>query len=147
MAVLTDITTLNDIHPPNKQEVGRRLSLWALANTYGRKEHVYSGPLYKSIKIEGGKATITFDHASGLKSRDGKALTWWSVAGEDKHFVPAVATIEGDMVVVSAPQVSQPVAVRFGWHQLAEPNLVNAAGLPASPFRTDSWTDAVNAAP
>ena len=147
MAVLTDITTLNDIHPPNKQEVGRRLSLWALANTYGRKELVYSGPLYKSIRIEGGKATITFDHASRLKSRDGKALTWWSVAGEDKQFVPAIATIKGDSVVVAAAQVKQPVAVRFGWHQLAEPNLINEAGLPASPFRTDSWTDAGNAAP
>ena len=103
--------------------------------------------MYKSIRIEGGKATITFDHASRLKSRDGKALTWWSVAGEDKKFVPAIATIEGDSIVVAAAQVKQPVAVRFGWHQLAEPNLINEAGLPASPFRTDTWTDAVNAAP
>lgn len=145
MAVLTDITTLNDIHPPNKQEVGRRLSLWALANTFGQSDLVYSGPLYKSMKTDGNKAIITFDHASGLKSRDSQPLSWWSVAGEDKQFVTASATVDGDTVVVSAAQVNKPVAVRFGWHQLAEPNLANGVGLPASPFRTDIWTDAVNA--
>ena len=147
MAVLTDITTLNDIHPPNKQEVGRRLSLWALANTYGKSDLVYSGPLYKSMKADGNKAIITFDHAAGLKSRDGKDLSWWSIAGEDKKFVKASAKIEGDTVVVSAEGVTKPAAVRFGWHHLAEPNLNNGADLPASPFRTDTWTDAENANP
>jgi sialate O-acetylesterase len=147
MAVLTDITTLNDIHPPNKQEVGRRLSLWALSNTYGKPDVVYSGPLYKSMSADGSKVTVTFDHSAGLKSRDGNELTWWSVAGEDKKFVPAKATISGDKVVVSAEGVTAPVAVRFGWHQLAEPNLNNGADLPASPFRTDDWTDAENANP
>lgn len=147
MAVLTDITTLNDIHPPNKQDVGRRLALWALANTYGQANLVYSGPLYKSAKFEGNKAIISFNHGAGLKSRDGKDLSWWSVAGEDKKFVKATAKIEGDTVVVTADGVTKPVAVRFGWHQLAEPNLSNGAGLPASPFRTDTWTDAVNANP
>lgn len=147
MAVLTDITTLNDIHPPNKQEVGRRLALWALANTYGKADLVYSGPLYKSMKVDGSKAIITFDHAAGLKSRDGKELSWWSIAGEDKKFVKANAKIEGDTVVVTGEGVTKPVAVRFGWHQLAEPNLNNGADLPASPFRTDTWTDAENANP
>ena len=147
MAVLTDITTVNDIHPPNKQEVGRRLALWALANTYGKKELVYSGPLYKSIKVEGDKVIVSFEHGAGLKSRDGKDLSWWSIAGADKKFVSAVAKIEGDSVVVTAAGVAAPVAVRFGWHQLAEPNLANAAGLPASPFRSDTWTDAVNVNP
>ena len=147
MAVLTDITTLGDIHPPNKQEVGRRLSLWALSNSYGMPGIVYSGPLYKSMKADGDKAVITFDHAAGLKSRDGKELSWWSIAGADKKFVPAKATISGETVVVSAEGVTQPVAVRFGWHQLAEPNLNNGADLPASPFRTDDWTDAENANP
>ncbi len=147
MAVLTDITTLNDIHPPNKQEVGRRLSLWALANTYGKANLVYSGPLYKSMKADGSKAIIKFDHAAGLKSRDGKELSWWSIAGEDKKFVKATAKIEGDTVVVTADGVTKPAAVRFGWHQLAEPNLNNGADLPASPFRTDTWTDAENANP
>ncbi len=144
MAVLTDITTLNDIHPPNKQEVGRRLSLWALANTYGKADLVYSGPLYKTLAVEGNKAVVSFNHAAGLKSRDGKDLSWWSIAGEDKKFVAAKATIAGDTVVVTAEGVAKPVAVRFGWHQRAEPNLANGAGLPASPFRTDPWTDAVN---
>lgn len=147
MAVLTDITTLNDIHPPNKQEVGRRLALWALANSYGKKDLVYSGPLYKSSKVDGNKVVITFDHAAGLKARDDKDLSWWTIAGEDKKFVPAKATISGATIVVTADSVAAPVAVRFGWHQLAEPNLVNGAGLPASPFRTDKWTDAVNVNP
>jgi sialate O-acetylesterase len=147
MAVLTDITTLNDIHPPNKQEVGRRLALWALAKTYGKPDLVYSGPLFKSIKADGDKIVVSFDHAAGLKSRDGKDLSWWSIAGDDKKFVKATAKIEGDTVIVSAEGVAKPVAVRFGWHQLAEPNLANGAGLPASPFRSDNWTDAVNAAP
>ena len=145
MAVLTDITTINDIHPPNKQDVGKRLSLWALAHTYGKKDLVYSGPLYKSLKIDGNKAIVSFDHAAGLKSRDGKDLTWWSVAGADKKFVKATAKIEGSTVVVTADGVTTPVAVRFGWNHIAEPNLSNGADLPASPFRTDDWTDATNA--
>ncbi len=144
MAVLTDITTISDIHPPNKQEVGRRLSLWALANTYGKTDLVYSGPLYKALAIDGGKAVVSFNHAAGLKASDGKDLSWWSIAGEDKKFVAAKATIVGDTVVVSAEGVTKPVAVRFGWNQIAEPNLKNGADLPASPFRTDTWTDAVN---
>lgn len=147
MAVLTDITTINDIHPPNKQEVGRRLALWAFAHTYGQPDVVYSGPLYKSVKIEGSKAIVSFDHAAGLKARDGKDLSWFSVAGDDKKFVKATAKIEGDTIVVTAEGVSNPVAVRFGWNHIAEPNLSNGAGLPASPFRTDSWADAENAAP
>ncbi|MDB5386858.1 MAG: sialic acid-specific 9-O-acetylesterase [Planctomycetaceae bacterium] len=147
MAVLTDIATVSDIHPPNKQEVGRRLALWALANTYDKKDLVYSGPLFKDIKIEGDKIRVNFNHSAGLKSRDGKDLSWWAIAGEDKKFVKAQAKIEGDSVIVSAEGVTKPVAVRFGWNQLAEPNLSNGAGLPASPFRSDKWTDAVNNAP
>ena len=147
MAVLTDITTIGDIHPPNKQEVGRRLALWALANTYGKSDLVYSGPLYKAMAVDGNKIKVTFNHSVGLKSRDGKDLSWWSIAGEDKKFVNAQAKIEGDTVVVSAEAVAKPVAVRFGWHELAEPNLSNGAGLPASPFRTDTWTDAMNVNP
>jgi sialate O-acetylesterase len=145
MAVLTDITTINDIHPPNKQDVGKRLSLWALAHTYGKKDLVYSGPLYESLKIDGNKAIVSFDHAAGLKSRDGKELSWWSVAGADKKFVKATAKLDGNTVVVTADGVTTPVAVRFGWNHIAEPNLSNGADLPASPFRTDDWTDATNA--
>lgn len=146
MAVTTDIATVADIHPPNKQDVGKRLALWALAYTYGKKEIVYSGPLYEDSTVEQGKIRIRFKHAAGgLAARDGKALNWFSIAGEDKKFVAATAVIDGETVLVSAPGVSKPVAVRFGWHETAEPNLVNKAGLPASPFRTDRWTDAINA--
>ncbi len=140
MAVTTDIGNVRDIHPTNKQEVGRRLALWALARTYGQKDLVISGPLYKSMAVEGKAIRVRFDHADGgLASRDGKPLTWFQVAGEDRKFVDAKAEIDGDSLLVSSDTVARPVAVRFGWHEEAEPNLINKAGLPASPFRTDSW--------
>ncbi|MFA6543908.1 MAG: sialate O-acetylesterase [Limisphaerales bacterium] len=143
MAVTTDITTLGNIHPPDKQEVGRRLALWALAKTYGRPVKPHASPLFDSIKVDGDKIRVSFKNASeGLKSLDGRPLTWFTIAGADKKFVEATAEISGRNVIVSAPGVDRPVAVRFGWNQLAEPNLANAAGLPASPFRTDKWTDA-----
>ncbi len=140
MAVTVDIGDVTDIHPLNKQDVGKRLALWALAKTYGQSGLVYSGPLYRSIEIEGDRAVISFDHVGGgLVSRDGQPLSHFQVAGEDGRFVEAQAEIVGPTVVVSAESVPQPVAVRFGWHQEAEPNLSNREGLPASPFRTDSW--------
>lgn len=139
MAVTTDIGNVNDIHPTNKQEVGRRLALWALAQTYGVKDLVYSGPLYDSMEVEIDTIRVKFKHGEGLKSRNGKSLDWFQIAGEDHKFVPASAEIDGDTVIVSSSKVQDPVAVRFGWDQLAEPNLVNGAGLPASPFRTDTF--------
>jgi len=139
MAVTTDIGNISDIHPKNKQEVGRRLALWALADTYGR-ELVYSGPLYKSHKIEGNKVRLNFEHTGGgLVAKDGEPLTHFTIAGEDKKFVPAKAEIDGDTVVVSSGEVAKPVAVRFAWTDTAEPNLFNTEGLPASPFRTDDF--------
>jgi sialate O-acetylesterase len=138
MAVTVDIGNIADIHPRNKQDVGKRLALWALADSYGKSDLVYSGPLYKSMKVEGNKIRISFDHVgSGLVSRDGQPLTWFTIAGEDHNFVTAKAEIDGATVVVSSDQVEKPVAVRFGWNQEAEPNLSNKEGLPASPFRTD----------
>jgi sialate O-acetylesterase len=138
MVVTNDIGNIGDAHPKNKQEVGRRLSLWALARTYGNKDVVYSGPIYKSMKVEGSTIRLTFDHAhGGLASRDGKPLTWFTVAGADGVFVPVKAEIDGEEIVVAAKAVKQPAAVRFAWHQAAEPNLMNKAGLPASAFRTD----------
>ena len=140
MAVTTDIGNLKDIHPRNKQEVGRRLALWALAKTYDRENVTYSGPLYKSMTVKGNTIRLSFDHVgSGLMARDEKPLTWFEIAGEDKQFVEAKATIDGDTILVSSGAVANPVAARFGWHQSAEPNLMNKEGLPASPFRTDSW--------
>ncbi|WP_166831035.1 sialate O-acetylesterase [Thalassoroseus pseudoceratinae] len=139
MAVTTDIANLKDIHPKNKQDVGKRLALWALATTYGQDDLVYSGPLYKSSKVEDGKIRVMFDHVgSGLASRDGEELTWFQIAGEDGGFVDAQAKIDGDTVVVWSDEVKAPKSVRFGFHKLAEPNLMNKDGLPASPFRTDS---------
>jgi len=138
MAVTTDISTINDIHPPNKQDVGKRLALAALAKTYGKKEIVYSGPMYKSMKADGSTIRLSFDHVGGgLASRDGKDLTWFEIAAADKAFVKAQAKIEGETVVVSSEKVAQPIAVRFGWNELAEPNFMNKEGLPASPFRTE----------
>mgnify|MGYP001115387893 CR=1 FL=1 len=138
MAVTVDIGNIKDIHPTNKQDVGKRLALWALTKTYGKQGLVYSGPLYKSVTFEGSKARLQFDHVgSGLVSRDGKPLTWFQIAGKDGKFVDATATIDGDTVVVESPEVKEPTAVRFAWHQTAEPNLSNREGLPASPFRTD----------
>ena len=140
MAVTTDIATVDDIHPRNKQDVGYRLALWALAKNYGRSNIEYSGPLYKSMSVRAGKAVLTFDHVGdGLSTNDGEVPSWFQIAGSDRRFYPADAKIEGGMIEVSNDRVSQPVAVRFGWHEEAMPNLINSAGLPASPFRTDDW--------
>lgn len=140
MVVTTDITNLYDIHPKNKRDVGYRLSLWALAKTYGKKDLVYSGPLYKSMAVEERKIRILFDHVgSGLISLDDQPLTWFEIAGPDRVFYKAQAEIDGGAAVVWSEKVSEPVAVRFGWFQLATPNLGNKEGLPASPFRTDRW--------
>jgi sialate O-acetylesterase len=140
MAVTVDIGDLADIHPKNKQEVGKRLALWALAKTYGRSDLVYSGPLYKSMSVDGDKIRLRFDYVDGgLASRDGKPLTWFEIAGEDRKFAKAEATVDGQTVVVHSDAVPKPVAVRFAWNRAAEPNLMNKEGLPASPFRTDKW--------
>lgn len=138
MAVTVDVGNVRDIHPRNKQAVGKRLALWALAKDYGRKDLVYSGPLYKSHKVEDGAIRVEFDHTgSGLVSRDDKSLSWFEVAGKDGKYVKADAKVDGKNVVVSSGTVSDPLHVRFGWDELAEPNLSNKEGLPASPFRTD----------
>lgn len=135
-AVITDIGDLKDIHPANKAEVGRRLALLALAHDYG-KDVPFSGPAYREAKVDGAAVRVSFDHAEGLKSRTGEPLDHFTIAGEDGKFVAAQAKIDGDDIVVSSAEVAQPKYVRFGWTNVAEPNLVNGAGLPASPFRTD----------
>ena len=140
MAVVTDIADLGNIHPANKRDVGYRLSLWARAKTYGEKTLVHSGPLYRGVTFEGKLARVAFDHVGGgLVANDGRPLAWFEIAGEDRVFYKAEAEIAGDTVVVWSPRVAAPKAVRFGWHQLAVPNLANRDGLPASPFRTDRW--------
>lgn len=140
MVVTSDIGDLRDIHPKNKVDVGKRLALWALANTYGRKGIVYSGPIYKGMTVEHGAVRVTFDHVGGgLASRDGKPLTHFEIAGKDKVWHPAGAKIDADSVVVACDAVPEPVAVRFGWHMTAEPNLMNKEGLPAAQFRSHKW--------
>lgn len=141
MAVTTDLVDdIKDIHPKNKIDVGNRLALWALAKTYCKEGVVYSGPLYKSMNTEGSKVRLSFAHtAGGLKSRDGRALSEFEIAGADGKFVAAEASIDGATVVVENKDVPEPKQVRFGWRNTANPNLVNSAGLPASPFQTNHW--------
>ena len=136
MAVTTDIGNIRDIHPRNKQEVGRRLALWALAKDYGKKGIEYSSPLFKSARFRKDTVIVRFTHADGLKSTNGQALSHWEVAGEDEKFTAAQAEIKGSTVVARSDTVKKPKFVRFGYHQEAEPNLANGAGLPASPFTT-----------
>jgi sialate O-acetylesterase len=137
MIVTTDLVDdLFDIHPRDKKNIGLRLANLALKQTYGRKEIVASGPVFRALAIEGSQAVVSFDHGEGLAARDGKPLTWFSIAGSDGRYHPASAAIKDDKVVVASPRVPAPVAVRFGWDEAAQPNLVNGAGLPARPFRS-----------
>ena len=139
MAVTTDLVDdIDNIHPRDKQDVGHRLALIALNKTYGKRDVVCSGPAFRSVKIEGDKAVLTFDHADGgLMSKDGRPLSWFTIAGADGKFVRAEAAIVGNAVTVSASGVDRPAAVRFAWDETAQPNFFNRAGLPCEPFRTD----------
>ena len=137
MVVTSDIGDYNDIHPRNKQEVGRRLALLALKNVYGQNDVVCSGPTFKSMALEGDKIRVRFDNiGSGLASRDGKPLDWFEIIGPQTDWTKADAAIEGDSVVLSSDKVKAPVAMRFAWDKSAEPNLMNKEGLPASAFRS-----------
>jgi sialate O-acetylesterase len=138
-AVIIDIGEANDIHPKNKQEVGKRLALWALAKDYG-KEVVYCSPMFKSMACRGSELVLQFDHlGGGLVAKDGPLVKGFAVAGADHKFVWAEAKIVGDTVVVSSPQVPQPAAVRYAWADNPERNLYSKAGLPVCPFRSDDW--------
>ena len=139
MAVIIDIGEAADIHPKNKQDVGKRLALWPLAGTYGKKL-VYSGPIYKSMKVDGGSIILSFDHVGGgLVAKGDEQLKGFSIAGADRKFVWADAKIDGDTVVVSSNKVAEPAAVRYAWADNPVCNLYNQEELPASPFRTDDW--------
>jgi sialate O-acetylesterase len=152
MAVIHDIGAARDIHPRNKQDVGSRLAQWALHQTYGKKDLVPCGPLYKGLKVEDGTIRLSFDHVGsglmvgekeGLKptteAKDGK-LGKFAIAGADKKWHWAEATIDGETVVVKSAEVAKPVAVRYGYTMNPRgANLYNKEGIPASPFRTDDW--------
>jgi sialate O-acetylesterase len=140
IAVITDAGNETDIHPPQKEVVGKRLALNARALAYGEKIE-YLGPVYKSVKIDSNTATLSFDHVGGgLVAKDGD-LVGFTVAGEDMKFHPAKAQIKGDTVVVTSEMVKDIKAVRFGWVNFAKPtlNFFNKEGLPATPFRTDDF--------
>ncbi len=140
MAITIDIGDEKDIHPKNKQEVGKRLSYWALGTVYGKKVPAISGPLPTGSTISGNSITVSFKHTNGgLKSINGGPLAGFQIAGADQQWKPAVVEIKGDSVVVTSPLVAQPVSVRYAWKDLPDCSLANGAGLPASPFRTDDW--------
>jgi sialate O-acetylesterase len=138
MAVIVDIGDAKDIHPKNKQDVGKRLALWAQSQVYG-KDIVYSSPLYEAMKVEDNKIRLTFKHTGGGLEAKGDKLSGFAISGEDRTFVWADAKIDGKSVVVSSDKVAKPVAVRYAWADNPECNLYNKEGLPASPFRTDDW--------
>lgn len=138
MAITIDIGEEKDIHPKNKQDVGRRLAAWAMGTVYGQKVAT-SGPLPAGHQARGGEMVLSFKHTDGGLVAKGGALKGFVIAGADKQWKPATARIEGDKVVVSNADVKQPVAARYAWENWPTCNLYNGAGLPASPFRTDDW--------
>jgi len=139
MAVAVDIGEQDEIHPKNKQEVGRRLALVAEGIVYRMKIEYY-GPMFRSMSVREGKAVVRFDHAgSGIVAKGGGPLKGFAVAGADRKFFWADASIDGDTVVVTSDKVAEPVAVRYAWANNPVCNLYNAEGLPATPFRTDDW--------
>jgi sialate O-acetylesterase len=141
MAVASDIGDANDTHMKNKQEVGRRLALWALAKTYG-KNIICSGPIYKSMEIEDNRVILHFAYeGSGLASKDGPELKGFTISEADKIFYDAVAVIRGDIIEVKSKEVKKPVAVRYSWKDYPDANLCNRENLPASQFRTDDWDE------
>ena len=141
MAITLDIGDPKDIHPKNKQDVGKRLSYWALATVYGRSVPAISGPLPTGSQVEGDAIRVSFRHADGLKTRDGAAPRGWLLAGADQVWKPAEARIDGTSVVVRSAAVPAPVAARYAWAENPEAHLVNGAGLPATSLRTDTWPD------
>jgi sialate O-acetylesterase len=138
MAVTIDIGDAKDIHPKNKQEVGRRLALQAFNKTYGMPVEC-SGPVYEGYEVSGNVVRIRFSSVGkGLVAKGGK-LEGFAVAGADRKFYWAEAKITGDCIELTCKDVERPIAVRYAWANNPVGNLFNAAGLPASPFRTDDW--------
>jgi len=144
LAVTIDVGDPLDLHPHRKKEVGERLALWALGTIY-KQPTVYSGPLYESMEIHGNEIRLHFSHTgSGLEARGSAALQGFAIAGPDRKFRTAEARIDGDTVVVSSPDVANPLAVRYAWGDSPRCNLFNKDALPASPFRTDDWPGITN---
>jgi sialate O-acetylesterase len=138
MAVTIDIGEAQNIHPRNKQELGRRLALIARANLYGIPPES-SGPVLASATVEGKTIRVRFTHVGNELQSVGGPVRSLEIAGPDRQFYPANGTIEGDALVVSSPDVPAPVAVRYAWTNAPSANLYGDSGLPAAPFRSDSW--------
>ncbi|MDE6451293.1 MAG: sialate O-acetylesterase, partial [Odoribacter sp.] len=134
MAVCSDLGHPTDVHPIRKREVGERLGRLALHGTYGRKNVVASGPMYRNAVFEQGAAWVEFDNGDQMKTSDGKPLAGFELAGSDDLFYPAEAEIIGNQVKVCSKQVKAPCKVRYGWQPYSIGNLVNGEGLPASTF-------------
>ncbi len=128
-----------DIHPKNKQDVGKRLAFWALANVYGKTDLVWRGPTYKSMQIEGDRIRITFDSNGGSSQINGSAPAGCAIAGKDKTFHVTQTKLDGNAVIVWSDKVKEPLAVRYAWAGNPVGNISNPSGLPAMPFRTDDW--------
>jgi sialate O-acetylesterase len=138
MVVTLDIGDPNDVHPLDKQEVGRRLALAARALTYGESSVVWSGPRLRRVWIEGSEARVQFTSAEGLRARDGRPVSGFQLAGTEGRFVKARAQLAADEALLTSAEVPAPCAVRYAWADNPDGNLENAAGLPAAPFRTDA---------
>ena len=142
MAVTIDVGDSTNLHPTNKKPVGLRLARIAEALLYGKSDEEYSGPIYKSMKIEGVNVRLQFDHVGGgLVAGENASLSGFTISGADKKFYSAEATIKGDEIIVSSSNVLSPVSIRYAWADNPHCNLYNKAGLPASPFRTDDWPE------
>lgn len=140
MAVIADAGDSLNVHPRSKEIVGNRLAACALVKNYGIDTITYASPFYRSMKIEQDKIRIRFDFAEkGLATNDGGAVRELVIAGADKRFIPAIARIEGNSLVVWSPQIKQPIAVRYAWKHFFRVNLFSKEGWPVSPFRTDDW--------
>ncbi len=137
MAVSSDVGDSLDVHPTRKKEIGLRLARLALNETYGMKNVVPNGPLFRSAEFRNGAAYVSFDNADGLRSSDGKPIITFEVAEIPGLFYPAVATVEGNRIKASSPEVKNPKYVRYGWQPFTRANLVNAEGLPASTFTNE----------
>ena len=138
MAVTIDIGEANNVHPKNKQEVGYRFALIALAKTY-KKNIEFSGPVYDNFKIRGNKVVLSFRHNKRLQAKSGGLLSGFAIAGKDKKFYWANAKIKNKRVVLYNREVANPIAVRYAWADNPDASLYNSAQLPAAPFRTDDW--------
>ncbi len=140
MVVTLDIGDPNSIHPADKQDVGKRLALWALANVYHQKKIVFSGPVFRSMKVKKNVAILRFGNVGkGLVLKEDSSGTGFQIAGEDKQFKNAVVKIKGSTLLVSSPDIRHAVAVRYAFANASSATLFNKEGLPASSFRTDNW--------